>query len=343
MKRIYFTQLIGSLLIIGIFILAGCKKNTTETVPTKPVSEVIAETPNLTILNAALLKTGLADTLRLARLYTIMAPSDSAFQAMPAPYNSIAGINGLGTAEVNALRTLLMYHVFYGKVNTFQLQTGLQTNRILTLNEGMDSLFFSKSVSRVVSVNGARVTEANREATYNGFIHIINKVLSLPTGNLIQTAAATANLKIVSAALTKTGLATDLSAAGPFTVFAPTDSAFTVTLKSLNGSITDETSALNFVNNTLSGSSTPNTTALANILRYHVINGRLYSNAIAADSLKTARTLYNNQTVAFTYPATGVVNITGAANGNQVSAVKTADSNTKNGVIHTINRVLLPQ
>ncbi len=343
MKRFSFTHILGIILIAGIVIGTGCKKNTTETIPNKSVTEVIVERPNLTILNAALVKTGLADSLKLARLYTVLAPSDSAFQALPAPYNSVAGMTGLNDTQVTELKKLLMFHMFYGKYNTFQIQTGLQTNRVLTLNAGTDSLFFSKSVSRVASVNGARITEANIDATYNGFIHIINKVLMIPTGNLVQTATATSNLKIVSAALTKTGLNDDLSAAGPFTLFAPTDSAFTATLKSLNGSITDEASALNFVNTTLSGSSTPSTTTLTRILQYHTFNGRLYSNAISVDTLKTATSLYAGKTVSFTYPSAGVVNVTGLANGGQASNVKTADINTTNGVIHTINRTLLPE
>ncbi len=343
MKRHYFTQCILVVLIPGVFWVTACKKNTPETIPSKPVTEVIAETPNLTILNAALLKTGLADTLKLARLFTIFAPSDSAFQQMP-PYNSVTGINGLSATEVASLKTTLLYHILENNsFSTFQIQTGLQTNRILTAKGGTDSLFFSKSTSNIVSVNGSRITEANREATYNGIIHIINKVLMLPTGDIVQTATATPTLKIVSAALVKTGLDDDLKAAGPFTVFAPTDSAFTVTLKNLNNTITDEASALNFVANTLNSSSTPNTATLATILRYHVAAGRLYSNAIAADSLKTATTLNNNQTITFTYPDKGVVKITGAGNLNQVSNVKTTDIQTTNGVVHTIDRVLLPQ
>jgi len=345
MKLKHFTLSCLVLIAIILPILSGCRKNTVETIPLKSVTEVVAEIPNLTILNAALIKTGLADTLKKARLFTVFAPNDLAFQTLSPPFNSIAAINALaaGDPAISTLRTMLSFHIFGGKLSTAAMQTGLSLNRTLTLKGGADSLFISKSQTspQVVSVNGAQVTEANREATYNGFVHIVNKVIFPPTGNIVQSALAAGNFKILLAALAKTGLQDDLEAPGPFTVFAPTDSTFIITLRSLNNTITNEATALNFINNTLSNSSTPNITTLTNSLLYHVTQGRLYASAMVADNIPNRNTLLTNRTLAFTYPG-GAVQIVGTGNANQPATVKKADIQTTNGVIHTIDRVLLP-
>jgi uncharacterized surface protein with fasciclin (FAS1) repeats len=307
--------------------------------------DLIGEEPGLSILNAALQKTNLDDTLLLNRAYTLFAPSDTAFRALPAPFNSTASITALADNDPNVqtLYSVLRFHVLAGQFAVESFQTGSNVNRTLPLRGGTDSLFFSKSISRVFSVNGARVIDGNIAATTNGnFIHIINKVLLPPTGDLLQTLAATPNLRIATAALNRTGIANGLRAPGVFTVFAPTDSAFTAILRSLNPAVTDETTALSFVNNTLSGSSTPNTAALSDILLYHAAAGRYYSRAVAADSLRNLPTLLAGRTLALTAPARDVLSVTGAGNGGQAASLRTADIPATNGVIHAVNRVLLP-
>src|SRR5690606_35715878 len=81
-----------------------------------------------------------------------------------------------------------------------------------------------------VFVNSATVIQADVKAK-NGIIHVINKVLMLPSGNIVETAIGNPNLSFLVAAVVKastgsTDVAAVLSGTGSFTVFAPTNDAF---------------------------------------------------------------------------------------------------------------------
>ena len=329
-----------ALLSVGV---AGCKKEI-DPVPELPktLTEEIVKRPNLTILNAALLKTGLADTLKANRRLTVFAPNDTAFQALLPPFNTVAGITGLAATDpkVAELTAILRYHILANAIPTTSLQTGLDANRSLTLQGKTDYVYLSKT-SGAVSINGARVREGNRPAS-NGYIHTIDRVNMPPTGNVVQVVAGSADFNLLAAALAKTGLDNNLKAAGPFTVFAPTDEAFVAALRSLTGNSTlDESAALNFINTQLNSGSTPSLATLTNVLLYHVASGRFYSPAIAAANLASLPTLNASKTIVLT-TASGTVTVTGANNGGQAANLKNPDIHATNGVIHAIDRVLLP-
>lgn len=134
--------------------------------------------------------------------------------------------------------------------------------------------------------------------------------------DIVATAQATGSHGVLAEALTKANLVTALQGTGPFTVFAPTDTAFTAALATLN--ITKEDLL--------------NRADLANILKYHVISG---SKIMAAD-LKASQTpaTLEGQTVTITKDNTGVKFAT--------AKVTTADVGCTNGVIHVIDGVVLP-
>lgn len=332
---------LSTLLLAGA---AGCKKDT-ENTPELPktLTEEVAKRTNLTILGAALAKTGLADTLRANRLFTLLAPNDTAFQAMPLPFNTVAGINGLAATDpkVAELTAILRYHILASAIPVGTLQTGLDANRSLTLRNRTDHVYLSKSTTGLVTVNGARMREANQPAS-NGLIHVIDRVNLPPAGDVAQLAAGSADLNLLYAALVRTGLETSLKAAGPLTVFAPADDAFLAVLRSLTGNASlDEAAALNFINTQLSAGSTPNLNTITTVLRYHVASGRYYAPALAAANLTALPTLNAGQNVALT-AANGTVTVTGAGNGGLAANLKTPDLHATNGVVHAIDRVLLP-
>merc|ERR1712146_637707 len=93
----------------------------------------------------------------------------------------------------------------------------------------------------------------------NGVIHIIDAVVLPPSMNVAQIAQASANFSVLVEAVVKAKLATTLSGTGPFTVFAPTNAAFTAAL-----------TALNITKAQLLAKSD-----LADILKYHVISGKI--------------------------------------------------------------------
>jgi uncharacterized surface protein with fasciclin (FAS1) repeats len=136
-----------------------------------------------------------------------------------------------------------------------------------------------------------------------------------PTANIVESAVNAGSFKTLVAAVQAAGLADTLQGPGPFTVFAPPDSAFE---KLPAGTV--DTLLL-----------PENKSMLASVLTYHVVAGKLSSaDVAAATSAKTVQ----GANLAFSMEA-GKVKVNGAT-------VVTADIACSNGVIHTIDSVLLP-
>jgi uncharacterized surface protein with fasciclin (FAS1) repeats len=131
--------------------------------------------------------------------------------------------------------------------------------------------------------------------------------------NIVQTAQAAGNFKTLTKLVVKAGLAGTLSSSGPYTVFAPTDAAFKKVPKSTLNSLAK------------------NRAKLRAVLLYHVVAGRVPSSQVVM--LKSAKTL-NGKSVRI-HTAGGKVFV------NNAKVTKT-DINASNGVIHVVNRVLIP-
>ena len=158
---------------------------------------------------------------------------------------------------------------------------------------------------------GANVVTADVEAS-NGVIHVIDRVLLPPT---VATLATYGGLTTLAGAVTSAGLADDLSAAGPFTVFAPTDAAFAKLPAGTVESLLEPA----------------NKDKLTAILTYHVIPAALPAAEVvaydAAETVNGAR-----------------VDIDAGSGGVKVddANVTSTDIMATNGVIHVIDAVLLP-
>ena len=131
--------------------------------------------------------------------------------------------------------------------------------------------------------------------------------------NIVQTAQAAGNFKTLTKLVVKAGLADTLSNSGPYTVFAPTDAAFKKVPKSTLKSLARHPAKLRAV------------------LLYHVVAGRVPSSQVVM--LKSAKTL-NGKSVRI-HTAGGKVFV------NNAKVIK-ADISASNGVIHVVNRVLIP-
>ena len=134
--------------------------------------------------------------------------------------------------------------------------------------------------------------------------------------NIVETAVANGSFKTLVAAVIAADLATTLSGNGPFTVFAPVDSAFDAL-----PSGTVETLVMPENKDQLSG-----------ILTYHVIAGKVMSSDLT-DGM-TAETV-NGQEVTI-HLKDGKVYVNDAE-------VVIADVETSNGVVHAINKVIIPK
>ena len=255
-------------------------------------------------LVAALTQANLVTALQADGPFTVFAPTDEAFAA--------AGIDlsTFDTDEENAtLADILTYHVYSGSVASSAVTDGLT----VTMLNGDEASF--TVTDGVVMVGDATVTLADVPAS-NGVIHVIDKVLMPPVdpSDIPTTAASTGIHASLVAALTQANLVTALQADGPFTVFAPTDDAFAAAGIDLSTFDTDDEIA-----------------ALADILTYHVYAGSVASSAVT-DGLTVI--MLNGDEATFTV-ADGTVMIGEAT-------VTMADVATSNGIIHVIDKVLMP-
>merc|ERR1712048_107719 len=173
-----------------------------------------------------------------------------------------------------------------------------------------------------VMAGSATVSTADISCS-NGVIHVIDAVLLpperllSPVPDIVETAISAGNFTVLVEALQTAGLVDALKGAGPFTVFAPTDAAFTALLDSL-GVTKAELLARD---------------DLADILKYHVLSG---SSVMSADLAATQGvTTLEGSTLTVTKDDSTVM--AGSA------SVSTADISCSNGVIHAIDSVLLPQ
>lgn len=256
-------------------------------------------------LVAAVKAAGLVDTLNSSGPYTVFAPTDAAFESL-AP----------GTVEFllqpenkQQLIDILKYHVVSGSVKA---KDAFPLRNATTLNGQRVAVDFN--VDQLM-INDARIVTADIPCT-NGVIHVIDRVL-LPKTDRIPAVALEANsFNTLLAAVGAAGLGEVLGSDGPFTVFAPTDEAFSALPDGTVETLLEP----------------KNKKKLTDILKYHVVAGRVYS----ADAIKAERasTLLGPS-----------VSVSLNADGTKVNEANlvSADLETANGVIHVIDAVLLPQ
>ncbi len=146
----------------AILIVAGCA-----TMPgPATIADTAARTPQLSTLNRLITEAGLAETLRGPGPYTLFAPSDEAFKALPAKTLAELG------ADKALLKSVLAYHVLPGKVAAVDMRNG----NAKTVNGA--NLALAKA-GTMVTVEDAVVTQADVTAT-NGVVHVIDRVLMPP-------------------------------------------------------------------------------------------------------------------------------------------------------------------
>jgi uncharacterized surface protein with fasciclin (FAS1) repeats len=146
----------------SLALVVGCA---TTSGPTT-IADTAARTPQLSTLNKLINDAGLADTLRGAGPFTVFAPSDEAFKAVPAKTMAVLA------SDKELLKAVLTYHVVVGK-----LMASDAKNTSLKTVQGA-SVGLAKA-GNFVTVEEAMVTQADVGAT-NGVIHVIDKVLIPP-------------------------------------------------------------------------------------------------------------------------------------------------------------------
>jgi uncharacterized surface protein with fasciclin (FAS1) repeats len=342
--------------------------------PATPTGQTIAQVAtandSFDILVAAATKTGLAASLNNnnAGEFTVFAPTDDAFvtyfRSLSAAYAAYSESDVLALIETlapsNTIPTLgtltgvLNYHIKISKVESTDISGGqvfvMQNGSRLSLSKvGSDFLLNANTGSA-----GSQITLADVKAS-NGIIHAINKVMISPTTASIGVtlgfsvsystnppgvsggATAGNNYDVLSAAIRKTGLAPALlpnvTPLPDFTVFAPTDAAFVTFL-----GVADEAAALTLING-LTASTNPSLSDVTNILKYHVVSGRILSTDLAASQSVTTLLTGKNFTIESLGPPVIIRDInTTSAN----ATISSANILTNAGIVHGIGTVLNP-
>jgi uncharacterized surface protein with fasciclin (FAS1) repeats len=131
----------------------------------KDIVDTAVEAGSFTTLVAAVEAAGLVDTLKGDGPFTVFAPTDEAFAALPA--GTVEDL--LKPENIDPLTAILTYHVVPGKV----MSTDLSNNMMAPTVQGGDLTIMTEGG---VTVNGANVTTADIE-TSNGVIHVIDAVI----------------------------------------------------------------------------------------------------------------------------------------------------------------------
>jgi uncharacterized surface protein with fasciclin (FAS1) repeats len=307
------TMQIGLVMLVAGF-MSACKDDEMET-PSQTVTDIVLANNDFSILRAAVEYAGLADALRGGTL-TVFAPTNAAFQA-----SGFADAAAVTALPVETVRTVLQYHVLASTVTASQIAVG--TNNEVSTLAGIGAFVSKPTASSGVSINNARVVTADVMAD-NGVIHVIDRVLLPPTQNLLQIAQGNPDFTYLVAAATRaassnpTVVAALTSTSDAYTVFAPTNAAFI---------------AAGFP--TIADINAADPATLATIILYHVVPGRAFSPILTTGSIDAA----SGDELAVS--VTDGVTVTGNSN-TQASRVVQADIHATNGVVHVIDRVLLP-
>ena len=272
--------------------------------PESNLVETAVEAGSFNTLVAAVKAAGLVEALSGDKPMTVFAPTDEAFAKLPE-----------GTVEMllkpenkELLQSILLYHVVPGDVRAADVV-------------GLDAAVTAagQRVDITVKDGGVRVDEANVVKTdiltSNGTIHVIDRVIMPSTKDIVETASEAGSFGTLIAAAKAAGLVEALTGEGPLTVFAPTDEAFAkLPAGTVEMLLKPE-----------------NKDKLVEILTYHVVSGRVYSDK--AVELGQAETLQGDDVWIKIKDGSAFVND---------AQIITTDLDTTNGVIHVIDSVIMP-
>jgi uncharacterized surface protein with fasciclin (FAS1) repeats len=255
--------------------------------------------------------TQLADALTSAELVATLQGEGpfTVFAPTDAAFDAFEAANpgvlaGLSTEELTAVLT---YHVIAGEV----LASALVEGGVAMTVAGSPVAFELEGGATIVGGDGtsAAITMTDIEAS-NGVIHVIDAVLLPPSKDIVETAQGIADFSSLVSAVVQADLVEALQGEGPLTVFAPTNAAFEA-IEEVVAGLSDE--------------------ELTNVLLYHVVDGAVGAGNLTAGEVPT---LLEDNSV--------TVDLTAGAKINDAN-VTMANVLAKNGVLHVIDSVLVPE
>jgi len=243
---------------------------------------------------------------------TLFAPTNDAFAAA-------------GITDVNGADAVLAYHVIDGTVMASMLpNSGIASAEVSSIGGNL----YITNTGGAVSINGTTTVTATDIAGSNGVVHIIDRTLVPPTKTINDivadlAGASSPEFTLLAAALGRAGLGEFFDGDGPYTVFAPVDAAFI---------------AAGFPNVDAINAAEPET--LASILTHHVVEPNVY--VFSTDLTEGAVVpMVNSQNITINL---GDLTVQDAAGTTPPASFVSSLLNihATNGVIHVINKVLLP-
>ncbi|MDN3642356.1 fasciclin domain-containing protein [Lutimonas halocynthiae] len=283
------------------------------------LAQIVAGSENHTILLSALAKPELSDLLAAASDptgdLTVFAPTDAAFEAVLAAL----GKTSIDEIPVGVLKEIVTYHILGGAVTSDQLANGDVNTLLPGIVGGPEFEFVTVDLTDGVKINTANVTAADLKAV-NGVAHVVDAVL-LPSyityslGTIAEVVQFNNDFTILNAALRKAELLETVAKTDNLTVFAPDNAGFVAAgITSLDGLEKED---------------------LTPILTYHVLGAVVKAADLPASGI--AETL-NGENIYLGYLFNGEVLI----NGLTYIKLDKVDIEKSNGVIHVIDRTLVP-
>lgn len=265
------------------------------------ITDVVVNSPDHNTLEAAVLAAGLAGTLSGPGPFTVFAPTDAAFDALGS-----ATVSALLDDPSGALTNVLLQHVVTGVADGSNIFDGM---RLRNLAEEEITI----STAGGLTVDGINISVADIK-TSNGVVHVIDAVINKPA-SVVDIIVNSPDHTTLETAVLAAGLEGVLAEPGAiYTVFAPTDAAFSALDPALlNAALADPQGLL--------------TTVLLN----HVMPGYLEASRIS-NGLGVGNP--NGDNLFF------------AINGSEVSVngarIIVTDIEAQNGIVHVIDAVMIP-
>lgn len=285
------------------------------------IAGFVSDNADYSTLLDALQRAGLVSTLDGATEFTVFAPNNAAFAA----FLNANGFASLDDVPTDVLTNILLNHVVEGTNNASDLSTGY-INSLATFGDTGLNLSLFIDLSSGVRINGVSTVTAADVPVSNGVIHAVDAVIGIPT--IVTQATANADFSIlVDALVAATDANVDYVAllsgsdASPFTVFAPNNDAFGNLLTALGLTSLDEIPV----------------DLLQTVLNYHVLAG---ANVQAGDLVdgQTATTFQGEDITISLANGPQIIDATGIP-----ANIIATDVQTGNGVIHAIDKVILPE
>lgn len=301
---------------------------------TKNIVENAVNSQDHTTLVAAIKAAGLVDTLTGKGPFTVFAPTNEAFDRLPA-----GTVNMLLTPEnKHQLTEVLTYHLVAGKYDSKKLMKLIEQgggSAILKTVSGNILTVSMNDTNTGITLTDARgatsiVTIADVYQS-NGVIHVVDTVLSpsFPHIDIVDNAAHFAELTMQVEALKAAGLFATLKGEGPFTIFSPTNDAYRKLPIEMRDSLLKP----------------ENKDRLAMILNYHVVVGKYDSKKLrilikqGGGSAKLKTVSGRNLIIKINHMNNGIILVDERKNTANVTSV---DNYQSNGILYIIDTVLMP-